>query len=716
MKLKLRVYPFGDLNLYYLLDEESGHMSMALLPKGMEPLYEKRRKMLEIPELRRSGFTCPAWSVGSLCHLSLRHRPQSGGAGQTLRCGDGTLQLKYQEQSVFTSEGRTDIVTVLRAEEGYEVRHTVSHFGSEPGFEVQTVFENHTGKPVTLELLTSFSLDNLSPFAVDDGPERLILHRFRGGWSLEGKHCADTAEALNLERSWYNARTECERFGSLGSFPVDRFFPFAAVEDRREGVFWGAQLAHNASWQMEFCRQDDTFGLSGGLPDSEFGAWFKTIADGESFAAPKAFVSAAKGSLDELCSRLTALHLKYAALQPACEQNLPIICNEWCTSWGHPTEGEMLRLAERLRGTPVKYLVIDAGWSKSNDPDNKGQGGNGDWVPDEAAFPHGLRWLSRQLRGMGFVLGIWFEFEVTTAGACVFGKEFDALHLQRGGEVIVTGSGRSFWDFRRPEVIAYLREKVSDFLREGEIGYLKVDYNGSIGIGCDGAESLGEGLRQQMAAVREFFLYLRRAQPDLVIESCASGGHRIEPSMTDITAVTASSDAHECRETPVIAASTALMMPPRQNLIMGVMDQDASLQELRFRLCQCFFGRMSMTGDLLEMNREQWDLISEAFRFYESCVPVLQNCGVRLYRRLSSNMRHLRGLQAGVLSGENGMTLLVCHSFAEPGAAPLTVPLPDLCQPVRIFGPDKYCTIDGQTALVSGMPENDSFAMLLQKT
>ena len=76
--------------------------------------------------------------------------------------------------------------------------------------------------------------------------------------------------------------------------------------------------------------------------------------------------------------------------------------------------------------------------------------------------------------------------------------------LKRNGQVITSG-GRRFWDMRDPWVIDYLEKKMIDFLEKYGFGYVKIDYNESIGIGCDGAESLGEGLRQSIRGTQGFF-------------------------------------------------------------------------------------------------------------------------------------------------------------------------------------------------------------------
>ena len=87
----------------------------------------------------------------------------------------------------------------------------------------------------------------------------------------------------------------------------------------------------------------------------------------------------------------------------------------------------------------------------------------------------------------------------------------------------LTSGVRRFWDFRQAWVREYLNSKVVGLLKECGFGYLKIDYNETIGIGCDGAESLGEGLRSHIEAVQDFIRSIRQELPDLVIENCSSG-------------------------------------------------------------------------------------------------------------------------------------------------------------------------------------------------
>ena len=106
------------------------------------------------------------------------------------------------------------------------------------------------------------------------------------------------------------------------------------------------------------------------------------------------------------------------------------------------------------------------------------------------------------IHNAGMKAGIWFEFEMAGRDEPDCFTKTDWL-LTRDGQPITAGD-RRFWDMRKPEVQEYLAHRVIDFLRSNGIDYMKVDYNETIGLGCDGAESLGEGLYEQILASQHF--------------------------------------------------------------------------------------------------------------------------------------------------------------------------------------------------------------------
>jgi alpha-galactosidase len=675
--ITLSKFQFSDMQVEYLLATESQMVGLRLYPVSMIGELATRRDFLQTHEVRLLPAFMPplrAWEVESLVQFKLTGDAVDGyGQGLTLRNSDSLSTLRYAGQEVLAQEGKTEVVTTLRSSRGYACEHHLLFRGGDEAFTFYTVFRNESREPFSLEMLSSFSLGGLTPFAADDAPHRLHLHRFRSYWSAEGRHTDQSVEELHLERSWSTHSVRTERFGQVGSMPVRGYFPFVAVEDRPAGVLWGAQLAWAGSWQMEAYRRDDELSLSGGLADREFGHWLKSVAPSEEFVSPLAYVSTVRGDLDDLCQRLTAMQLPATEQAPASEQCLPVLANEWCTTWGNPQHDRVVALAERLKNSGVKYFVIDSGWYQ----DDRGDWDTtqGEWLPNQDLFPNGLAATAAAIRERGMIPGLWFEFEVVGSQSPLFSSQTDHF-LKRDG-IPVTVRQRHFWDFRDPWVSEYLREKVIDRLRDSGLGYIKVDYNETIGLGVDGAESLGEGMRQHLLGVQEFFRQMRRELPDLVIEVCASGGHRLEPSMLALSSMGSFSDAHETLDIPIIAANLHRLILPRQSQIWAVLHAADSMQRLAYSLVAGFLGRLCLSGEIDQLSDTQWALVQEAIRFYEQIAPIIKRGRSRLYQPIGAAWRHPQGAQAVLRVAASGdHALVVAHTFAAPLPSEITVPLP----------------------------------------
>ena len=641
--VELSRFPVGDTELRYRHDPESGRVELTLASVGA-------------PDRE----TVPEESPVPLAEVKIRgdHNTCGFGAGRTMRENGSTESFRFRDQKV----GDREIVTTLADPRGYELIHRLSWRNETPVFTVRIEFRNLSDRPVVLDMIESFAIGGIGPETAEQQSGRIKLHRFRSNWSAEGYHVCDTAEALHLERSWSGHSINCERFGQIGTMPVRGFHPFAAVEDTAAGLFYGVQLAWAGSWQIEFSRRRNfSFSLSGGLADREFGHWSKTIAPGESFSAPEAFLACSTGGFEALCERLLAE--QEARLDvPESEEELPIIFNEWCTTWGNPTEKSILAIADKLRGTPVRYFVIDAGWFKT--PGTEWFNSQGDWIPSGELFPDGIQATAERLRERGFRPGIWFEFEVCGPGSRAF-TEQEKHHLTLDGIPIFPD--RHFWNLNDPEAVAYLEERVVQMLRKNGFGYVKVDYNETVGFGCDDPDSPGEGLRRQVLGTCRMFRRLREANPGLVIENCSSGGHRLEPSMFALSSMSSFSDAHEEPEIPVIAGSLHRLMLPRQCQIWAVVKPEHDQKKLAYILSSAMLGRFCLSGDVLGLSPEQWELTCRAMEFYRRLVPVLKHGSSRLATMMGSAWRQLRGNQLLIRRSADGTeAALFLHVFNDP--------------------------------------------------
>lgn len=593
--------------------------------------------------------------------------PNAFATGRTMRGGASVGRLRLSGQEVTA----TGLRTLLTDEErGMEYEHRLEMMRDGLALRVSTLARNKGSEPVTLEALSSFSLGGLTPFAPDDAPGRLRLHRFRSSWSAEGRLDSRSFEELQLERSWAGYGVSCERFGQVGSMPVRGWFPFAAVEDTGAGVVWAVKLAWPGSWQIEVYRRHDRAAISGGLADREFGHWMKTLPPGECFETPEAFVTVVAGNLDDACDRLNAVQ---PVDIPEEDKALPPIFNEWCYSWGEPTHDAVVEVARRLRDSGVRYVVVDDGWAERR---GRMFQKNGDWIVNRKAFPGGLLETSRALRDLGFVLGIWFEFEVANDESEAWNRHAEHF-LKRDGKPLEVGS-RRFWDFRDPWVHEYLFDKVIRLLKENEIGYLKVDYNDSIGIGCDGAESLGQGLYDHLRGVQRFFERIRQELPGLVIENCSSGGHRLEPSMLALTAMSSFSDAHETPEIPIIAANLLRLVPARQLQIWAVLRPEDTPERTVYSLAAAMIGRACLSGPVDKLDEKQLAIMRQALRLYQRVSPLLPRGVSRRFGNWGESWRHPTGWQAvRRISEDGGAALVVAHCFKNDGPVLCDLPLPE---------------------------------------
>ncbi|MFH1497558.1 MAG: glycoside hydrolase family 36 N-terminal domain-containing protein, partial [Verrucomicrobiota bacterium] len=321
-----------------------GITELRLCPESRGPQRVPRRPHITgRPECRHTVRN--AVTFDSLVQVKLAEDHAGGGflAGTTMR-DSGTVQNLRRAPDSSTHEENRVVTTLENESANLRARQHLVATAVEGTLLAWTEFTNTGDQPVTLEYLTSFVLAGITPFASDDAPRRLRVHRFRSWWSNEGRHQPQFLEELNLERDWEGCKTVTERFGQVGTMPVRKFFPFVALEDTETGVCWGAQLAWSGSWQMEITRRGDAVSLSGGLADFEFGHWRKTLQPGETFTTPVAHLACVAGSPDTLTHKLVQLQESLLTDLPESEKNLPIIFNEWCTNWGSPSHDKTLAL------------------------------------------------------------------------------------------------------------------------------------------------------------------------------------------------------------------------------------------------------------------------------------------------------------------------------------------------------------------------------------
>ena len=195
-----------------------------------------------------------------------------------------------------------------------------------------------------------------------------------------------------------------------------------------------------------------------------------------------------------------------ADASPASEQDLPILFNEYCTIWGVPAHENIVKILDAIRGKGILLLcdrlrVVQGGRC----PLGRQHGAT--TSPPRRSSPEGLEKTVKAIRAEGLKAGIWFEIENVSPASAAYHETEHLLHLD---SAVLTTNGHRFWNMADSLVQDYLRGRVIGILQKYGFDYMKIDYNDTIGIGCDGAESPDEGLRRNMMATMDFLAEVKR--------------------------------------------------------------------------------------------------------------------------------------------------------------------------------------------------------------
>lgn len=630
--------------------------------------------------------------------------------GRTMRNSETSTRMHFTDQKTLIEGTKKTIVTCLKDERGIAYQHYVSHAEGDKAIEVWCSVENFMETPVIFEMLSSFTLGGLTPFLDGLAKESMILHQIRSTWANEGRLISQPIENYQLEPSWKPSGANGIRFGQVGSMPNREYFPFLGIEDKKTGVCWGAQLAIGSSWQMEAYRKDDALCISGGIADREKGHWMKQLEQGESFETPKAIVSVTRGSADILCQRITSNIRNHLDIHPE-ETEMPVIFNEFCTTWGNPEEGTIKRLADTLADKGVKYFVVDAGWFKrQTGKDDNWSIEHGDWIPNRELFPEGMKGLTKYIHSKGMKAGIWFEFENCGRKSDVFYRE--ELLCNRDGYPITAGH-RRFLDMQSPETEKYLDAHVLSFLKDNDFDYVKIDYNANLGIGPQGKESFGEALYESVLATQRYFMKLKREIPGLLIENCSAGGHRLTEPFLHITDMSSYSDAHESMNIPLVAANMHRMIPVRQSQIWAVLHPKFSEELIYYKITSTLLGRMCLSGNVEALEEKQWDIVKQCIHFYRQVCRIIDLGTSEIDCHTGLSYKEPDGYQIVRRVWEQE-ALIVVHTF---GKCPKSLEIPAAGYEIKETLHHPGITVQQKTGkiIITGLKPFDGLGVYLRK-
>ncbi|MEM7318003.1 MAG: alpha-galactosidase, partial [Pseudomonadota bacterium] len=230
---------------------------------------------------------------------------------------------------------------------------------------------------------------------------------------------------------------------------------------------------------------------------------------------------------------------------PNPERPRPVHYNCWEAVYFNHNLPELKDIAERAADLGAERFVLDDGWFGQRDDDTSSLS---DWEVDARKYPEGLDPLIQHVHGLGMTFGIWFEPEMINPDSSVH-REHPEWAL--GSEDQILGRAQKALNMALPEVRDFLFDRMAAILSAHDIDYVKWDHNRVLPM-PDAAQTRGS-----YALIDR----LREAFPHVEIETCASGGGRIDFGILHRTHRVWLSDSNDALERLRIQHNAAIFLP-----------------------------------------------------------------------------------------------------------------------------------------------------------
>ncbi|MFI7702500.1 alpha-galactosidase [Nonomuraea sp. NPDC049480] len=339
-----------------------------------------------------------------------------------------------------------------------------------------------------------------------------------------------------------------------------------------------------------------------------------TLAPGESYATPLVYFTWSGRGLDDASARLHD-HLRAARPLPV----RPVTLNNWEATYFDHGLDRLRELAGKAAAAGIERFVLDDGWFRHRRHDRAGLG---DWYVDEQVWPDGLHPLAEHVRKLGMQFGLWFEPEMINLDSDL-AREHPDWVLGQADRLPPPQRHQQTLDLARPEAYAYLLERLDTLVGEYALDYIKWDHNRDI------AEPVHDGVagvHAQTLATYRLLDELRRRHPRLEIESCSSGGARVDYGILARTDRVWTSDSNDALDRQAIQRWTGLLVPPeRLGAHVGAPHDHVTGRSLplAFRAGTALFGHMGVEWDLTSASEAELEELATWIALHKRLRPVL---------------------------------------------------------------------------------------------
>jgi alpha-galactosidase len=385
----------------------------------------------------------------------------------------------------------------------------------------------------------------------------------------------------------------------------------------RGGELWGVHVAWSGNHRSFVERMASGRTVIGGgellLPGEVI------LGEGDAYATPWLYAAYGQG-LDDQASRFHRW-LRTRERHPSSPR--PVTLNVWeAVYFDHRLE-PLLALAERAARVGVERFVLDDGWFTGRRDDSSGLG---DWFVDADVWPDGLHPLVDRVRALGMQFGLWFEPEMVSPDSDL-ARQHPEWILQVTGRLPLEARRQQVLDLTVPEAFGYILHRISTLVDDYGLGYLKWDHNRDL-IDAGSAITGQPLVHDQTAAVYALLDELRVRHPQLEIESCSSGGARVDLGILERTDRVWASDCIDPLERQQILRWTSQLLPGElvgSHIGSSVSHTTGRTSSLDFRAVTAMFGHFGIEWDINGLDDSALAALAAWVRTHKRFRPLLHS-------------------------------------------------------------------------------------------
>ena len=345
------------------------------------------------------------------------------------------------------------------------------------------------------------------------------------------------------------------------------------------------------------------------------------LGPGETYISPAMVSVYSSEGLDGVSAAYHS-HLRARTMHPRTPR--PLTLNMWEALYFNHDEVAIRELVDVAAEIGIERVVLDDGWFHSRRNDRAGLG---DWVIDPAVWPNGLTSIIKNINTKGIQFGLWFEGEMVNPDSDLYRAHPDWI-LHEGDRVPPLWRHQLVLDLAHEGAYKHVLEQTSAILANHDISYIKWDHNRTL---VDAGHLGRAGVRTQTQAIYRLFAELKRRHPNLEIESCASGGGRIDLGVIDYVDRFWTSDNNDALERQRIQRWTSQVIPPE---MLGTHigpthgHQTGRTLELSMRAITALFGHAGIEWNITEATPQERAHLKTWATYYKNNRALLHSARV----------------------------------------------------------------------------------------